>query len=186
MESYLGTIQAFAFDYAPQGWASCNGQALSKDQYSALYSLIGNTYGGTANVSVGLPDLRGRTMLHQGRLSGGGTYVMGGRSGQETVTLNPTNMPEHNHSLMVTTAEATSASPGGDLVLASANGLGAIGDPLTVHVFGPAPGSTPLSPTAISVAGAAPAAVRPFSVLQPFMVVNYCINVFGGVQPHAQ
>jgi microcystin-dependent protein len=182
MEAYLGTIQAFAFDYAPQGWANCKGQVLSKDQYSALHDLLGTTWGGVAGVSTGLPDLRGRSIISQGRLAGG-EYPVGASGGKETVTLDQMTMPAHSHGIVVSKADATTAAPGGDSVLAETNGLGPIGDPLTIHVYGPATDLTPLSPSAIGRTGALPDTLKSFSVVQPFLTVNFCINVLGATPP---
>lgn len=182
MESYIGTIQAFAFSFAPQGWAQCNGQILPKSQNEALYGLIGTTYGGTPNVNFALPDLRGRVMLSAGQMTGGANYPIGTAGGSENVTLSQINMPAHSHGLMASTEQATSPSPGGGLVLAAANGSDpGSGDNVIVNIYGPATSTTPLSPAAISPAGG----VKPVSVLQPYLAANYCIMLSGIAPPRA-
>ena len=172
MESYVGTIQAFAFSFAPRGWALCQGQTLPLAQYAALYSLIGNTYGGTSGSTFGLPNLSGRALLSQ---DPGGRYTVGGVSGQESVTLTNANLPQHSHGLMATTSPATSPTPGSAMVLAAANGSDSSGDGISVNIYGPAPAQTGLSNTAIGIAGAG----QPFSVMQPYLVASYCICLSG-------
>lgn len=180
MESYIGTIQAFAFSFAPRGWALCQGQVVSATQYAALYGLIGNTYGGTRGTSMGLPNLNGRALLSQDPAPTS-RYHVGGASGSETVTLTTANMPQHAHGLMATTSNATSPTPGGNMVLAAANGSDGSGDGITVNIYGPAPAQTGLSSNAIGVAGGS----QPFSVMQPYLVASYCICLNGVMPPRA-
>lgn len=175
MEAYIGTIQAFAFNFAPRGWALCQGQTLPAPQFSALYALIGNTYGGSGSSTLGLPNLGGRALLSQ---DAGGRYPVGSVSGSETVTLTTANMPQHAHGLMATTSPATSPSPGSSMVLGAANGSDSSGDGITVNIYGPAPAQTGLSNTAIGIAGGS----QPFSVMQPYLVASYCICL-DGLQP---
>lgn len=172
MESYVGTIQAFAFNFAPRGWMQCQGQALSAAQYAALFSLIGTTYGGSGTATFNVPNLGGRTLLSQ---DAGGRYPVGSVSGSESVTLTSANMPQHSHGLMATTSSATSPTPGANMVLAAANGSDSSGDGITVNIYGPAPAQTGLSNTAIGIAGAS----QPFSVMQPYLVASYCICLAG-------
>jgi microcystin-dependent protein len=180
MDMFIGAIQAFAFSFAPRGWALCQGQVLPAAQYSALYGLIGNTYGGTGSTSVGLPNFNGRTLISQDP-SPSSRYHAGGVSGSETVTLTTTNMPQHAHGLMATTSNATSPSPGGDMVLAAANGTDSSGDGITVNIYGPAPAQTALSPTAVGITGGS----KPFSIMQPYLVASYCICIDGVMPPRA-
>jgi len=175
VDVYIGTIQPFAFNFAPRGWMACNGQLLSVAQYSALFSLIGTTYGGNGTTTFALPDLRGRVSVHQGTGPGLSTYVMGEMIGVERETLLTTNMPMHTHPLMGSTTAATSAAPAANMVLAAANGVDSIsGDGVTVHTYGATPNTT-LSPQAIGMAGGS----QPFSLLQPLLAVNFCIAVEG-------
>lgn len=113
-DPFLGEISMFAGNFAPRGWALCNGQLLSIAQNSALFALLGTTYGGDGQATFALPDLRGRAPVHVGTLSGGGTYVQGQTGGTESVTLLTTQMPTHTHTLAAG-AVGTQASPAGGL-----------------------------------------------------------------------
>ncbi|HMQ61685.1 MAG TPA: tail fiber protein [Flavilitoribacter sp.] len=97
MEPFIGQIQPFGFNFAPKGWALCDGQLQSIAQNSALFSLLGTTYGGDGITTFALPDLRGRTMLHQGHGPGLSLRVIGEKSGTETTTLITSNLPAHSH-----------------------------------------------------------------------------------------
>ncbi|TRX36407.1 phage tail protein [Flavobacterium sp. ZT3R18] len=100
MEQLIGQIQAFGFNFTPRGWAFCNGQLLSISQNTALYSLLGITFGGDGITNFGLPDLRGRTIVHPGQGTGLTNPVLWGeKGGAQTVVLTQTNMPIHNHGL---------------------------------------------------------------------------------------
>ena len=94
---YLGEIKLFSFDYAPKGWAICNGTLLPINQNQALFSLLGTTYGGDGRTTFGLPDMRGRVPLHFGSPNYGGAISLGQKSGEETHTLTIPEMPTHNH-----------------------------------------------------------------------------------------
>lgn len=176
MDIYIGTIQPFAFQWAPRGWMFCSGQILSIASNTALFSLLGTTYGGNGQNTFALPNLNGRTILGQGPSTTGTTYSMGEMAGVETTTLIQTQMPQHTHGLMGTTNAATTNEPGSTVVLASANGSDPTsGDAVNVHVYGPGPASTTLAPNAIGIAGGS----QPFNIMQPFLVVNYCIATTG-------
>jgi microcystin-dependent protein len=175
VDVFIGTIQPFAFNFAPRGWMACNGQLLSIAQYSALFSLIGTTYGGNGTTTFGLPDLRSRVTVHQGTGPGLSTYSMGEMTGVERETLLSTNMPVHTHQLMGSASAATSATPAANMVLAMANGADSVsGDGATVNTYGTTANTT-LSPQAIGMAGGS----QPFSILQPLLAVNFCIAVEG-------
>jgi microcystin-dependent protein len=98
-EPYLGEIKMSSFDFAPKGWALCNGQLLAINQNQALFSLLGTTYGGDGRVNFALPDLRGRVPIHFGTLNGGPDFTLGERGGEEAHTLNVAELPGHVHSL---------------------------------------------------------------------------------------
>jgi len=176
MEVYLGSIQPFAFQWAPRGWMFCSGQLLPIQQNSALFSLLGVTYGGNGTQTFALPNLNGRTVTGQGQSTTGSNYVMGQASGSENVTLIQTQMPQHNHGLMGATGAATTNTPAANVMLAAANGSDPTsGDSVNVQIYGPAPATTPLSPNSIGIAGGS----MPFSVMQPYLVINYCIATSG-------
>ena len=119
MDPYLGQIQAFGFNFAPRGWAFCHGQLLSISQYSALFSLLGTTFGGDGRTTFGLPDLRSRSIVGMGQGSGLENISWGERGGAYSHTLTAAQMPQHNHSVKVgvNTGAGDEATPTG--VLAS-------------------------------------------------------------------
>lgn len=175
MDAYVGTIQPFAFQFAPRGWAHCSGQLMRIQQDTALFSLIGNTYGGDGFTNFALPNLNGRTALSQGTLLGE-PFAMGQAMGTETVTLLPAYMPHHTHYLFASTSPATADVPGSGMVLAAATGADPVsGDAVTVHIYSPGSAGTPLSPTSVGATGGN----QPFSIMQPYLVVNYCIALQG-------
>lgn len=97
MEPFIGQIIMFGGNFAPRGWAFCDGQLLSIASNSALFSILGTTYGGDGRTTFGLPDLRGRVAIHQGNGPGLSNYTLGERGGAEYVTLNATQIPSHTH-----------------------------------------------------------------------------------------
>ncbi len=166
-DPYIGEIRMFAGNYAPQGWALCNGTLQSISGNEALFALIGTTYGGDGQTTFALPDMRGRLPLHQGTGLGLTARVMGQAFGSEAVTLLQTQMPSHTHTLVASTADATASVPTGAVP------AGQPGDTLYL--------STPT---------AAPVAMRSGSLLQaggsqphdntmPFLCVNFIISLFG-------
>ena len=115
-QPYLGQITMFAGNFAPLGWALCNGQLVAISQNSALYQLLGTTYGGDGINTFGLPDLQCRIPVHQGTRSGLSTYVLGQRAGSENITLLANQRPPHTHALNATAAAATSIKIAGNLL----------------------------------------------------------------------
>lgn len=119
---YLGTIAMFAGNFAPAGWALCQGQLLAIDQNNALFALIGTFYGGDGQTTFGLPDLRGRTIIHWGQGPGLSPYVIGQLSGVEQVTLTAAMTPAHTHQFPATTDAANGQLPvGNQLATAAVN-----------------------------------------------------------------
>lgn len=109
-EAYLGEIRLFAGNYAPQGWAKCDGALLRISEYDALFALIGTTYGGDGQVTFALPDLKDRVPAGIGK-----GFVLGERAGVESVTITNGHLPRHNHPFQVTAAPATTTDPTGNL-----------------------------------------------------------------------
>jgi microcystin-dependent protein len=97
MEGYIGEIRLFAGNFAPRNWALCEGQLLPINSYTAVFSILGTIYGGDGRTTFGLPDLRGRTPIGPGNGPGLSSYNIGQKGGVETVTLNATQIPSHNH-----------------------------------------------------------------------------------------
>lgn len=110
VEPYIGTIRYFAFNFAPRGWAHCDGQLLAVNQNDALFSLFGTIYGGDGRTTFGLPDMRGRVPVHQGTGPGLTDRRLGQKGGAEQVTLNA-NQIGHTHSLMASTGAGNQSSP---------------------------------------------------------------------------
>ena len=163
-ESYMGEIRMVGFNFAPVGWALCNGQLLSIADNQALYYLIGTTYGGDGQTTFALPDLRGRIPIHQGT-GGGDTYTLGQSSGVETVTLTVNQLPIHTHPM---TASASNA--GGN----PANAV--LGQPTTLDFYRPATvPDSPLDPNSITGVGGS----QPHDNTQPFLCVNFIISLEG-------
>lgn len=166
MEPFLGMIALFGFNFAPNGWAYCNGQLLSIQQNSALFSLLGTTYGGDGISSFGLPNLQGRVPVHFGQGAGLSSYQPGQTGGVENATLVAANIPAHNHPLNAVSDSGNTASPEGSF-LANTGALdqeystGGTGAVMNANVVGITGGN------------------QPFSVLQPYLVVNYCISLQG-------
>lgn len=172
-EPFIGQITLFPYTFAPVNWADCLGQTLPVAQYSALFSLLGTTFGGNGTTTFGLPNLDGRAAVGVGSLMGGGTYRMGEMGGAATVTLDPSTMPSHAHSLNATQAEGTVNTPANNLpatVFKGDFGAGAQGD-----VYSPSPTDNTLTPATLDLAGGG----REHPNIQPSVVLRYCIALSG-------
>lgn len=111
-EPFLGQIAFVPYNFAPQGWAECNGQLMSISQNTALFSLLGTTYGGNGTTTFALPDMRGRVLVHSGQSASSGTiYTMGDIGGAENVTLTVAQMPPHSHAVSAVTSEGNQNIP---------------------------------------------------------------------------
>lgn len=166
-EPYLGEIRMAGFNFAPRGWALCNGQLMSIAQNTALFSLLGTTYGGDGQTTFALPDFRGRAPNHWGSGPGLTPRVIGEASGSETVTLISTEMPQHTHLIAGLSAPGTQVAPNGGLLAAQARG-GAM-----IYATG-APDST-LAPNSVGIAGGS----QPHNNMQPYLTVTFIIALNG-------
>ncbi len=166
-EPFLGEIIMFAGNFAPRGWALCNGQLLSIAQNTALFSILGTTYGGNGQTTFALPDLRGRVPISSGQGPGLSAYTLGEMSGSETVTLISSQMPAHTH--MVNCDNNTIDSPTPANSIPGSNGFGG-----TNLYSTQAPNNT-MNPQMIGVAGGS----QPHNNMQPFLVVNFIIALQG-------
>ena len=115
---FLGEIRIFGFNFAPRGWAFCNGQAMSISQNTALFSLLGTTYGGNGITTFALPNLQSRVPLHFGQGPGLSPYALGQVSGEENHTLITSEMPAHTHAARASSGDATDTSPVGNVLAA--------------------------------------------------------------------
>ena len=177
MEPFIGQIQTFGFNFAPRGWALCAGQLLPIAQNSALFSLLGTTYGGDGETTFALPDLRGRAPLHFGQGPGLSNRNIGQRAGAENTILNVNQMPSHNHVQGApTSALRASANPantndpaGNSLALAPAyNSDPPATDMNADSIAHTAPGSTLDTGSGSS-----------HNNMQPYLVINFCIALVG-------
>ena len=165
MTPFLGQIQAFGFNFAPRGWAQCNGQLLPISQYDALFSLLGTMYGGDGQTTFALPDLRGRSIVGTGQGPGLSTIQQGQISGSETVYLNTLNMPAHNHNVKVAVNTANGEESNSTMYIASQ--ASAFSDAST-------PGAVLAGVSSGNTGGG-----QSFSNRAPYLGINYCIATEG-------
>ncbi len=164
-EPFLSEIRIFTFNYAPQGWALCNGQLLPINQNQALFSLLGTTYGGNGQTTFALPDLRGRVQLHMGN-----AHTLGESAGEESHTLSQSEMPTHLHMLSgnnaVTgnAANATQLSPVGNFWANSGK-----------NGYTTAAANASMSPATVSNVGGS----QPHENRSPFLTLSFCIALQG-------
>jgi microcystin-dependent protein len=163
-EPFLGEIRTFAFNFAPQGLAMCNGQLLSISQNTALFALVGTFYGGNGTTTFALPNLQSRVGIHQGQGPGLSPYELGEVSGAENVTLTSGQMPAHAHSVEVNGSPGTSTRTTGTVPARTA-----------ASDYAAAPDGTVMNAGMIAAAGGN----QPHSNLQPFLVLNFCIALLG-------
>ena len=156
---FLSEIRIMSFNFAPQGWALCNGQTLPINQNQALFALLGTTYGGNGQTTFQLPNLRGRVPVHMG--SG---FTLGQQAGTSSVTVNIQQMPQHVHFLQGTNAAATLAAASGNL-------LGSVSS----NAYITPTNLTTLQPSSVSNFGGS----QPHENRQPFSVLNFCIALVG-------
>lgn len=164
---FIGMIALFGFNFAPKGWAFCNGQLLSIAQNTALFALLGTAYGGDGKTTFALPDLQGRIPVGQGTGPGLSAHTIGERGGAETTTLTIAHMPVHSHPVIASGAQGTTSDPKNAYLANS-------GDFDTEFATTPA-NAVSMNPAMIGASGGS----QPLSVLQPYLVLNYCISLTG-------
>ncbi len=165
-EPFLGQLILVAFNFAPRGFAMCNGQTLPITQNTALFALIGTFYGGNGMTTFQLPNLQGRVPIHQGALAGGSVYDLAETLGVESVTLTVGQMPAHSHSVNASASKGNKASPIGSYPASDAAGV-------TAEYNG--------TPTGVMNAGmiATVGGSQPHDNLQPSLVMNWVIALEG-------
>lgn len=163
MDPFIGEIRSFGFNFAPVGWALCNGQLLSISQNTALFSLLGTMYGGNGQTTFGLPDLRGRVSLGFGQGPGLSMRTQGEVGGSETVTLTQATLPPHSHTVAASST-ATTKNPSGSLpsVTGAGSSYGTTADLV-------------MSPSMIGGGGSG----QPHDNMAPYLVLNWCIATQG-------
>jgi microcystin-dependent protein len=159
-QPYVGEIRLFAGNFAPAGWAFCNGALLAISENETLFQLIGTTYGGDGESTFGLPDLQSRVPIHQGN-----GHVLAEAAGVESVTLTVQQIPAHTHPLTATSAPGTTNTPAGNLLAQTSSVTPYIND----------------TPSATMAAGsiAQTGGSQPHDNTQPFLCVSYIISLFG-------
>jgi microcystin-dependent protein len=168
-DPFVAEIRPFAFNFAPTGWAQCNGQLLPISQNTALFSLLGTFYGGDGKSTFALPDLQGSATMHQGQSGGTSDRTLGEMSGSENVTLIQTEMPAHSHTLNAVESTATSRQP--------PNQMFAVGEAISDYHTGAT--NTQMDQRMLALAGAS----LPHNNMQPTLAVNFCIAMQGIFPP---
>ena len=164
-EPFLSEIKIFSFNYAPRGWAMCNGQLLPINQNQALFSLLGTTYGGNGQTTFALPDLRGRVPMHEGN-----GHTLGERAGTEAVTISQSQMPTHTHFL--TGNNAHQVDPPVGLV---DNPVGNYWANAGKTIFNTGTANSVMSPQTVANVGGSQAHTN----MSPFLTLNFCIALIG-------
>jgi microcystin-dependent protein len=162
---FVGEIRIFAWNFAPAGWAMCDGQLMPISENEALFNLIGTTYGGDGQSTFALPDLRGRFAVHQGHGNGTSSYTLGEQTGTETVTLTVQQLPAHSHAANAAIG-GNDLSPGGHLWSTDADGNTA-----AYHDTS----NAQMAPGAIGPVGGS----QPHDNMQPFLAITFIISLFG-------
>jgi microcystin-dependent protein len=170
MNPYLGEIRIFSGNFAPKGWAMCNGQLLSISSNTALFSLLGTYYGGNGTSTFALPDLRGRLPIHQGQGQGLSPYNVGQNGGNENVTLILQQLPQHNHVAGAFAGPGGTTHPGNAITASTSSDK-----PYTTS----ASDGTLMSPSAVSFAGSS----QPHNNLEPYLCMTFIIATSGIYPP---
>lgn len=165
MEPFIGQIIMFGGNFAPRGWAFCDGQLLPISSNSALFSILGTTYGGDGRTTFALPDLRSRLAMHPGRGPGLSDYRLGQKGGAENVTLTANQIPSHNHAIRAANTGGDDTDP------TTANAFGSASDDLYIEE---APGTTMQNNIMSNVGGG-----QAHTNIQPFQCVNFIIALQG-------
>lgn len=176
MEGTIGEIRMFAGNFAPRNWAFCAAQILPIAQNTALFSILGTTYGGNGQTTFALPDLRGRVPVGTGQGPGLSNIVLGQVAGSENTTLISNNMPAHTHAFSANvappcnTGAGNADSPGGNIPAGSAT---------DENYAGAASSNGTMAPIAIAGNTGIAGGSQPFSNMQPYLGMNYIICLFG-------
>src|SRR6266700_5951085 len=170
-DPFLAEIRIFPFNFAPTGWAMCNGQLLPLSQDTALFSLLGTTYGGDGKSTFGLPNLQNSAPMHPGQGPGLSLHDLGESGGESSVTLLQTEMPVHGHSANCLSAAGDSNNPGSNLWAATA-AIGRGSGPPNYATQGP---TVPMNFQAVSISGGN----LPHNNMSPYLAVTFIIALQG-------
>jgi microcystin-dependent protein len=173
-DQFVAEIRIFPFNFAPKGWAFCNGQLMPISQNTALFSLLGTTYGGDGKSNFALPNMQGNVPMHPGQGPGLSLHDLGETSGSTTVSLLQSEMPQHSHSLMAVNGPppANAGTPGPAVALARSSGGMAYKQSANLAA---------MSASAIGVAGGS----LPHNNMQPYLTLNFCIALQGIFPPRS-
>lgn len=169
MDPFVAEIRIFPFNFAPKGWAWCDGQLLPISQNTALFSLLGTTYGGDGKSNFALPDMQGNAPMHPGQGPGLSLHDLGETGGSETVTLLESEIPAHSHAYRASAADATTRIAAGQQPATT----------LGLSLYGPSPANVSLSPIAIAPAGGD----QPHNNMQPYLTFYFNIALQGVYPP---
>ena len=172
MDPFVAEIRIFPFNFAPKGWAFCDGQLLPLSQNTALFSLLGTTYGGDGKSNFALPNMQGNAPMHPGQGPGLSLHDLGETGGSETVSLLESEIPSHSHSLNASTQDGGDSHPQDNLL---AQGVG-IGQYIPTASQGT---TTFLNPNSMPPAGGD----QPHNNMQPYLTLNFCLALQGVYPP---
>jgi microcystin-dependent protein len=176
---FVAEIRIFGFNFAPTGWALCNGQILPISQNTALFSLLGTMYGGDGKSTFALPNMQGNVPINQGQGPGLSQRFIGENGGAETVTVLVSEIPAHNHNFVGTTANSSTVTSSGNQV---ANGFtGNFQSSVQVKMYSTAAPNSLMNPNAIGISGSS----LPHNNLMPYLTLNFCIAMQGIFPPRS-
>jgi microcystin-dependent protein len=159
-DPFIGEIRMFGGNFAPAGWAFCNGQLMPISENDALFTLIGTTYGGDGQETFGLPDLQGRVPVHVSQ-----NHQLGEKAGAESVTITAATTPIHNHALVASTDPANTPNPGNNVLSA----------PITATPFFQAAPNVPMNSGILAPQGGS----QPHDNMMPYLCISFIISLFG-------
>lgn len=172
-DPFVAEIRIFGFNFAPKGWAFCDGQLMPLSQNTALFSLLGTTYGGDGKSNFALPNLQGQAPMHHGQGPGLSLHDLGESAGSETVTLLQSEVPAHAHGLQATTQPGEDPSPANE---ALGRSVGA-----SLYQSDTATNLVPMAPQALATTGGS----APHNNMQPYLTLNFCIALQGVFPPRS-
>ena len=180
-EPYIGSIELWPIGFAPEGWAFCTGQIMSISTNTALYSLIGITYGGDGRTTFVLPDFRGRVPVGAGQGPGLSDYSLGANGGLEKVTLTIQELPSHAHNATATLSPQAASDASSN---SSTSPIGNYNGPTANANYVPSPTGA-MGQSTVNVTIQPVGEGQPFSILQPYLAVNYIIALTGAYPPRS-
>jgi microcystin-dependent protein len=169
-DPFVAEIRIFPFNFAPTGWAMCDGQLMPISQNTALFSLLGTTYGGDGKSTFALPDMQGNAPMHPGQGKGLSLHDLGETGGTQVVSLLQSEMPSHSHAWNASNQDGNDQSPVNELMAGGVGGVSTYAAPSALK---------PFSPNVISIAGGD----LPHNNMQPFLTLLFCIAMQGVFPP---